>query len=183
MPHFRLMDTGNRPKVRRVAIIGPECTGKTDLARFLANQYDTAWVPEFARAYLETLGRPYNQQDLLTIAAGQVNSENALAQQANKFLFCDTNLIVIKIWSEFKYGWCDPAIIALMKQQAYDLVLLTDVDLPWEEDPLREHPHKREELFELYKAELKATQTPYTLIRGSYALRREAAIRAVDALR
>lgn len=182
MPHFRPMDTGNRQKVRRVAIVGPECTGKTDLAHFLANHYKTLWVPEFARTYLETLDRPYTKDDLVTIAAGQVNSENSLAQQANEFLFCDTNLVVIKIWSEFKYGSCDAAITTLMQQQKYDLHLLTDVDLPWEDDPLREHPHKRQELFDLYEAELKRSQTKFTIIRGDYVSRRVSAIQAVDAI-
>jgi nicotinamide riboside kinase len=64
---------------------------------------------------------------------------------------------VIKIWSEFKYGFCDPEILTLMKEQKYDLHLLADVDLPWEDDPLREHPDKRQELFDLYKAELEST--------------------------
>lgn len=180
MPHFRPMDTGNSQKVRRVAIVGPECTGKTDLARFLASHYQTAWVPEFARTYLETLARPYIKSDLTTIAAGQVQSESLLAEQANHFLFCDTNLVVIKIWSEFKYGSCDPAILTFMQQQKYDLHLLTDVDLPWEDDPLREHPHKRQELFNLYEAELKNAKTKFTIIRGDYASRRVAAIRAVE---
>lgn len=180
MPHFRPMDTGNSQKVRRVAIVGPECTGKTDLARFLANHYQTTWVPEFARTYLETLARPYIKEDLTTIAVGQIESENSQAERANRFLFCDTNLVVIKIWSEFKYTSCDPAIIKLMQAQTYDLHLLTDVDLPWEDDPLREHPHKRQELFSLYEAELKNSGTTFTIIRGDYASRRKAAIRAVE---
>lgn len=180
MPHFRPMDTGNSPKVRRVAIVGPECTGKTDLARFLASHYQTTWVPEFARSYLEKLHRPYNKGDLTTIAHGQLKIENSMAEQANRFVFCDTNLVVIKIWSEFKYGSCDPEILTLMKQQKYDLHLLTDVDLPWEDDPLREHPHKRQELFDLYKAELENTQTNFTIIRGDYASRRAAAIEAIE---
>lgn len=180
MPHFRPMDTGNSQKVRRVAIVGPECTGKTDLARFLANHYQTRWVPEFARTYLETLNRSYIKEDLTRIATGQIESENSLAKQANRFLFCDTNLVVIKIWSEFKYGSCDPAIITMMNQQKYDLHLLADVDLPWEDDPLREHPHKRQELFDLYEAELKRTKTKFTIIRGDYTSRRAAAVKAVE---
>lgn len=182
MLHFRPMDTRNSPKVRRVAIVGPECTGKTDLARFLANHYQTLWVPEFARAYLEQLKRPYIKDDLVTIAEGQIQSENKIATQANRLLFCDTNLVVIKIWSEFKYGSCDPAILTLMNRQTYDLHLLTDVDLPWEDDPLREHPHKRQELFELYKTELESTQTNFVLIKGDYTSRRAAAIKAVESL-
>lgn len=180
MPHFRPMDTRNSLKVRRIAIVGPECTGKTDLARFLATYYQTTWVPEFARGYLEKLNRPYTKEDLTIIAQGQLNTENTIAEQANGFVFCDTNLVVVKIWSEFKYGSCDPEILTLMKQQMYDLHLLTDVDLPWEDDPLREHPHKRQELFELYKAELENTGARFEIIRGDYASRRAAAITAVE---
>jgi NadR type nicotinamide-nucleotide adenylyltransferase len=176
------MDTGNSPKVRRVAIVGPECTGKTDLARFLATHYQTSWVPEFARPYLEELPRPYNKKDLTIIAHGQLNAENSIAKQANGFVFCDTNLVVIRIWSEFTYGSCDPEILMLMKQQKYDLHLLTDVDLPWEDDPLREHPHKRQELFDLYKAELENTQTRFAIIRGDYTSRRLVGVEAVQQL-
>lgn len=182
MLHFRPMDTRNSPKVRRIAVVGPECTGKTDLARFLANQYQTSWVPEFARTYLENRNRPYTQEDLTIIARGQLQSENSIAQQANRFVFCDTNLVVIKIWSEFKYGFCAPEILTWMKQQPYDLHLLTDVDLPWEDDPLREHPHKRQELFALYQAELETSQTKFNIIRGDYASRRASALHAVEQL-
>jgi NadR type nicotinamide-nucleotide adenylyltransferase len=174
------MDTGKGLKVRRIAIVGPECTGKTDLARFLAEQYNTAWVPEFARTYLETLDREYTQADLPRIAKGQGMLEDSIAEQANRFLFCDTNLVVIKIWSEFKYGSCDPAILKELRERTYHLHLLTDVDLPWEDDPLREHPHQRHELFALYEAELKNSGVRYHKIGGDYATRRAAALAAID---
>lgn len=177
------MNTEISREVRRIAIVGPECTGKTELARFLANHYSSVWVPEFARDYLEQLGRTYHKADLTTIAQGQVDIENQLASHANRFLFCDTNLIVIKIWSEFKYGSCDPQIISLMHQQQYDLHLLTDVDLPWQDDPLREHPHKRQELFDLYKSELTRNRLRYRIIRGHAAARNTAAIDAVEQIR
>lgn len=177
------MDTEIRREVRRIAIVGPECTGKTDLAHFLADHYETVWVPEFAREYLEHLGRSYHQADLAAIAHGQVQSENTIAQQANRFVFCDTTLLVIKIWSEFKYNTCDPEILHLMQQQKYDLHLLTDIDLPWEDDPLREHPHKRQELFDLYHEELKRSNVNFQIIRGDYAARRAAAIAAVEQIR
>ena len=177
------MDTEISREVRRIAIVGPECTGKTELARFLASHYQTQWVPEFAREYLENLGRPYQKSDLTTIAHGQLETENAIAQQANRFVFCDTNLVVIKIWSEFKYGSCDPEIIRLLHQQKYDLHLLTDIDLPWQDDPLREHPHKRQELFDLYEKELKNSNVRYRIIRGHSASRNAEAVTAVEEIR
>lgn len=176
------MDTGNSPKVIRIAIVGPECTGKTDLARFLATHYKTQWVPEFARAYIEGLDREYNQADLIQIAKGQLALEDTLAASANQFLFCDTNLVVIKIWSEFKYGTCDPEILNLLRARKYDLHVLTDVDLPWEDDPLREHPDKRQELFDLYEAELINSKTRFIKINGDYTDRRSKAVQAVQQL-
>lgn len=176
------MNAENRPKVKRIAIVGPECTGKTDLARFLATQFHTQWVPEYAREYLENLGRAYTQNDLVHIAHGQLALEDSLATQASRFLFCDTNLVVVKIWSEFKYGSCDPVIVNALHERTYDLHLLTDVDLPWEDDPLREHPDKRAELFALYETELKSLGVRYRKISGNYAARRAAALAAVNAL-
>ena len=99
---------------------------------------------------------------------------------ANGILFCDTNLIVIKIWSEFKYGMCNEEILKQMYQKKYDLHLLTDIDLPWEPDPMREHPDRREELFQLYVSELKNQNIDYRIVSGADEKRIESAIQAVD---
>lgn len=174
------MDTGNSPEVKRIAIVGPECTGKTALASFLAQHFQTIWVPEFARSYIETLNRPYEKQDLVTIARGQIWLENELATRANKVIICDTNLIVIKIWSEFNYGDCDPEIVKALSTQHYDLQLLTYIDIPWEDDPQREHPHQREQLYEIYKSELLNSNAHFIEIKGIERERRTTAIQAIE---
>ena len=87
--------------------------------------------------------------------------------------------IVIKIWSEFKYRNCDPEIITLLKSRHYDLHLLTDIDIPWENDPLREHPDEREELFSLYKRELEDLNVPFVVIHVDPASRKSTAIRSI----
>ncbi len=174
------MYTENVGEVKRIAIVGPECTGKTDLARFLADHYHTNWVPEFARKYLDELNRPYEKNDLVTIARGQLRLEDELAIQANKILICDTNLVVIKIWSEFKYGDCPVEIIEKMIARRYDLHLLTSVDIPWVDDPLREHPDKRDLLYETYKAELVKNKIHFIEISGLHEERKNAAIEALD---
>ena len=91
-------------EIKKIAVIGPECTGKSDLSQFLAEHFQTAWVPEYARRYLDNLVRPYHQDDLLTISHGQMRLEDEWERDANKILICDTNLYVIKVWSEFKFG-------------------------------------------------------------------------------
>jgi NadR type nicotinamide-nucleotide adenylyltransferase len=176
------MDTAKPQLVKRIAIVGPECTGKTVLSKALAARYQTVWVPEFARMYIDRLNRPYNQSDLLTIAHGQLESEKQLATQANRLLVCDTNLIVIKVWSEFKYGTCDMQILNLLAAQYYDYYFLTDVDVPWEDDPQREHPDKREYFFNVYRNELMQLRVPFITISGNLQQRLQQATSVIDLL-
>ncbi|UII28540.1 ATP-binding protein [Fulvivirga maritima] len=127
--------------MKKVVITGPESTGKSTLSSLLAKQFGTVWVPEFARGYIDQLSREYQEDDLIAIAQGQLNSEKAKAVEAkNGLLICDTELIVIKIWAEHKYGSCPPEIIKGIKENRYELYLLTYIDIPWEEDPQREKP-------------------------------------------
>jgi NadR type nicotinamide-nucleotide adenylyltransferase len=165
-----------------VAIVGPECTGKSALSQFLAEKFNTSWVPEYARAYIDHLRRPYNESDLLTIAHGQIRIEDEWARDAKSVLFCDTNLYVIKVWSQFKFGNVHPEILKLIADRKYDLYLLTYVDIPWEEDPQREHPEKREELYKIYLNEMKQQAVPFMEIKGEREERRRIAADAVNAL-
>ena len=91
-------------RIKKVVVIGPECTGKSELSEFLADHFKTEWVPEYARGYLDNLVRPYQQHDLTTIAHGQLRLEDKSMLHSNEVMICDTNLYVIKVWSEFKYG-------------------------------------------------------------------------------
>lgn len=176
------MNAFNLPTAKKVAIIGPECTGKSSLSRFLASHYTTDWVPEYARGYMEHLRRPYEQHDLLTIAHGQMRLEDEYKHNANRVLICDTNLYVIKVWSEFRFGHCYPEILEDIKTRVYDLYLLTYVDVPWEEDPQREHPDRREELYQIYLNEMKNQHVPFVEIKGERPLREKLAIEAIDKL-
>lgn len=167
-------------RIPKVCILGPECTGKTELSSFLASHYQTPWVEEYARAYLNKLGRPYQANDLIKIAHGQLRMEDEWEHDAKRLLVCDTNLIVIKIWSEVKYGSVEPELLQLIQKRHYDLFLLTYIDIPWQDDPLREHPTRREELYERYLGEMKAQPTPFVEIKGDRENRRKLAIEAVE---
>ncbi|MGC4022850.1 MAG: ATP-binding protein [Cyclobacteriaceae bacterium] len=167
-------------EIKKVCVIGPECTGKTDLSQFLAEHYKTPWVQEYARAYLNKLGRAYDQIDLLKIAHGQLRMEDEWLYEANKILICDTNLIVIKVWSEHKYGNCDPDILKKIAERKYDLYLLTNIDIPWAEDPQREHPDKREHFWQIYKNEITNTGVPFIEISGEREVRRKKAIEVIN---
>lgn len=165
----------------KIAITGPESAGKSILTRDLARYFDTDWIPEYAREFLDSLSRPYTYNDILSIAKQQnLNIDKAIKSSSRRLIFCDTELTVIKIWCEYKYGQCHPWIIKKHKEQMFDLYLLTDIDLPWQPDPLREHPDKREELFGLYKKELVNQKWPFEIVHGTGHTRLQNAIRIIE---
>ncbi|TPE44746.1 AAA family ATPase [Pontibacter mangrovi] len=166
----------------KIAITGPESTGKSTLAEQLAAQYNTVWVPEYARTYVGNLGRPYTLADIEAIARGQLALEQELQQQARGILFSDTDMLVLKIWSEHAFGHCPAWILEELQTQDYNLCLLMGVDLPWEPDPQREHPHLRQYFYDWYKRELEALQVPFAEVGGQHQERLQLATRHVEAL-
>ena len=164
----------------KIAIIGPESTGKSFLAEKLARHFHTMWVPEFARVYIDHLDREYNYDDILFIAKSQMESEAAAINRKRDFLFCDTDLIVTKIWCEYKYGKCHKWILENLEKSNYDLYLLLNVNLPWQPDAQREHPDNRKELFELYLEELNSRELPYEIIGGVGDNRLQNAIKLIN---
>lgn len=155
-------------KMKKIIFTGPESTGKTTMASTIANFYNCDWVPEEARSYLAQLDRDYNENDLLQIAKKQYYQEQRLFVAGKPFLFCDTSLLVIKIWSEYKYKRCHPWIVDTLMKNKPSLYFLCNVDVPWEADILREHPNEVERLalFKLYQKELHALKMPYIILRG-----------------
>ncbi|RFS23416.1 ATPase [Chitinophaga silvatica] len=170
--------------MKKVVVIGPESTGKSTLSEKLANDFHTVWTPEYAREYIEQLNRPYEQSDLLAIALGQTELEQQQMAKANKVLICDTDLYVVKVWSEHKYGDCDARILDAISKQSCDLYLLTYIDLPWEEDPQREYPdpEMRNYFYQIYRDIVMQSGTPWVEIKGTYAERESTAKAAVNQL-
>ena len=163
----------------KISITGPESTGKSWLAEQLAKHYATAWVPEFARTYLEEIGRPYTFGDILFIAQQQHKSEVGAGKHSD-LIFCDTDFCVTRIWCQVKYGKCHPWIDSELDKNEYGLYLLCDTDLPWQYDPLREHPEMRQELFAMYHNLLKEKHFNFRIVRGMDENRLQNAIRFVD---
>ncbi|GGK59687.1 AAA family ATPase [Rufibacter glacialis] len=164
----------------KIAITGPESTGKSTLAAQLAQHYGAPWVPEYARTFLDGLGRPYEAPDLETIAQGQLALWQEEEAKNPPLLFLDTELLVLKIWSEHAYGFCPSFIQQELRRQACDLYLLLDIDLPWQPDPQREHPHLRQFFYDWYKRELEQMGAPFVEISGSAAVRLQKALEAVE---
>jgi NadR type nicotinamide-nucleotide adenylyltransferase len=176
--------------LKKIAIIGPESTGKSTLCEKLAAHYQTLWCPEYARQYLLEHGTDYTYADLLTIAKGQLKQEDAYAEkiQARKkepsLLFIDTDMYVMKVWCEFVFGDCHRFILDQIVERKYDLYLLCNIDLPWVKDELREYPDlvSREKLYFIYKDIMVNQSTPWVDINGGYEERLQKAIAAVDLL-
>ncbi|MBN2349811.1 MAG: ATP-binding protein [Bacteroidales bacterium] len=153
--------------MKKIVITGPECTGKSALTKELAETYNTIYIPEYARDFVEKLTRPYSYEDLIHIAETQVKQVQEYSERANRILFVDTFLIITKIWFQIKYNkypiWLDKSI----KEINIDLYLLCDTDIPWIADPVRENGGEmRKELFRLYKNQLDEFNCNYEIISG-----------------
>lgn len=168
-----------------IAIVGPESSGKTTLTEALAHHYRCAWAKEYARVVLEEDGPSYAEEDLLAFAQGQMLALGEAIQLAERtpppLVFCDTDIITIRIWSQEVYGRCHPLIDQLARQVAFDHWFLCKPDIPWEPDPLRENPHDRDRLFMIYAKMLNELGKPYTVIEGDHEQRMRTAKGVIDA--
>jgi len=187
----------------KVAVIGPESTGKSTLCELLALHYHTQWCPEFAREYLLAHGMNYTYDDLLYIAKRQLEMEDDYIEKVRKserpkvrktvssgltdfppsrLLFIDTDMYVMKVWCEFVFGNCHKWILEQIVKRKYDLYLLCNTDLPWVKDELREYPDlkTRDTLYYIYKDLMINQSTPWIDISGNSDERLQKAIKAVD---
>jgi NadR type nicotinamide-nucleotide adenylyltransferase len=173
------LDRKSEDMLKRISVTGPESTGKSWLAEHLSAHFEEPWVPEYARVFLENLNAPYTFDDVLHIAKGQFEAENDLAKTAKEFLFCDTDFLVTHIWCLVKFGKSHTWIEEMLETHRYTHYLLCSPDLPWQADPLREHPNLRKELFEMYKTELQNRNFSFSIVSGEGDERLQHAIDAI----
>ncbi len=168
----------------KIAIVGPESTGKSTLVQDLMFHYRGGMVSEVAREYLDGLERPYEEHDLLEMARshwrlhggsdewikeheaaiGMVEARRI--KKIYKPVFYDNDLVNYKVWSQEKYGRVHPEIERMARANLYGYRFLCRPDIPWQPDPQRENPHDRDRLFDIWERELKAYGFPYTTIEG-----------------
>jgi HTH-type transcriptional repressor of NAD biosynthesis genes len=166
---------------RRVAVVGPESTGKSTLARTLAQRFSTRWVPEHARALLELApDRAPTLEDMERIARGQRAAESSLARQCARVLICDTDVLTTSVWSERLFSQVPERVRAWAEADRYAHTLLCDVDVPWVADPVRYLPDDREGFFRRIRDALDRAGREYTVVRGSWDERLAVASRAVE---
>ena len=176
----------------KIAITGPESTGKSTLSEKLAHHYNTNFVPEYSRSYLENFVGKYTENDVVEIAKGQHNlileeekKLSAKTQQVTSLLIADTEIVVCKIWVGYVFKHSNTIIDEILKQQDFDLYLLCDIDLPWTYDPLRENPNidERKELFEIYRNTLEQMKVPFEIVSGNAEVRVNNAIKVIEKYR
>ena len=179
--------TQRSANIIKVVLFGPESTGKTTLSKHLARHYNTVWVAEYAREYLQdkwnNTRKTCENSDLIPIAEGQMRLENELAKKADKVLICDTDLLETKVYSQEYYGgFVDPKLDKAARENEYDLYLLTYIDTPWEADDLRDRPGQRLEMFTAFENALRSHEKNYILLKGDIETRLNKAIKAIDKL-
>jgi len=151
----------------KIAVVGPESTGKSTVATALARHYGTICVPEFAREYCRHLNRKYTLDDEMNIFYGQLALERSLEPLArNGLLICDTMFLTVKIWCDYLFGHTPDEVVDALRTMRYDYYLLMDIDLPWEDDPLRDFPHMRNHFMEVWHRELQAVGASYRVVSG-----------------
>ena len=182
----------------KIILTGPESSGKTTLARQLAKYFNVPLVEEYVRTYFAKKGTPqYKQEDLLKIAEGQINLDlqtyevfKNLIGLKQQVIICDTDLLTLKIWSNEVFGNCSIELSQLIDNQLVShpssiiphYFLCTPKGVEWEDDPLRENPHDRERLFNIYENELKSYEKNYSILRGSENERFDKAVTKINRL-
>lgn len=164
---------------RRISIFGGESTGKSTLSQNLAAHFQTLWVPEFARTWLEPRQGRVELADMPIIARAQAASENALARLCNRWLFCDTDPLASELWSQELFHQI-PSLEG--RAGPYALTLVCDVDVPWVEDCVRYRPENRQDFHDRCLELLQRERRPYVVLKGHWEERWRQALKALARL-
>lgn len=149
----------------KIAIVGPESTGKSTMGKFLANEFQSICVPEYARYYCKDLNNTYTLQDELNMFHGQLALEDAILDNtAHDIIFCDTTILTVKVWSDHLFNTTPSVVLNEIQNRKYDFYLLMDINLPWENDPLRDFPNQRPHFMNIWEQELKNINAQYSII-------------------
>ncbi|HPW90722.1 MAG TPA: ATP-binding protein [Paludibacteraceae bacterium] len=164
----------------KIAVIGPESTGKTELSLWLASELKGNYYPELARDYIENLGREYEKPDLDIITQRQVEQYDTMLKSQNRIHIFDTELIITKIWYEWVYKLLPIDFKQYINYMQFDLYLLCFPDIPWYPDSVRENGGEaRNQLFDIYNSELEYFGYHYGIVSGLDDERRQKALNII----
>ncbi|WP_293307495.1 AAA family ATPase [Pedobacter sp. UBA5917] len=157
--------------VKKICFYGPESTGKSTMAEKMAKHYNTTFVPEVARELITS--NDITTKDIINIGIAQTARVKEKTSIANKIVFCDTDLITTKIYSQYYLNEVPEILNNLENEIKYDLYFLMNIDVEWVADHLRDFGDRRLEMFNLFKSELEKRGINYILISGNYEEREE----------
>jgi HTH-type transcriptional regulator, transcriptional repressor of NAD biosynthesis genes len=160
--------------IKLICFYGPESTGKSVMAKNMAAQYQTEFVPEVAKEIISS--NDFTFDDIIKIAKAQNARVIEKSKTANKLLFCDTDLITTQIYCRHYLKTVPPILLELEKEIVYDQYFLFDIDVPWVADQMRDLGERRKEMFEVFKSGLEKRAIPYQLVTGNWS-EREAIIK------
>lgn len=166
-------------EIKAICFYGPESTGKSVMAKQMAEKYKTEFVPEVARELITS--NDFNREDIIMIGRAQTERIFQKARKANKILFCDTDLITTQIYSRLYLKVVPPVLYELEKMVEYDLYFLFDIDVPWVNDGLRDQgsAEQRKAMYQIFKNELDRRNIPYINVSGDWDERERIVTEAV----
>jgi NadR type nicotinamide-nucleotide adenylyltransferase len=174
----------------RVCVVGAESSGTTTLSQDLAAHYHTVWVPEYGRLYTErlrekginTFSYQWRTEEFVHIALQQQEDEDRLAPEANRVLVCDTDALATCIWHQRYLGTWSKEVEEIANRRRYALYLLTDCDIPFESDGIRDGQHIRPWMTKRFSEELTSRGYPWILLKGNREERLRRSVQEVDKL-
>jgi len=174
------METLARHALKRIVMIGPECTGKTELAQFLAQHLGVAVSLEYAREYAEARANELTADDVEPIARGQVVLLDRALTEARQLVIHDTDLLSTVVYARHYYGGCPQWIEEEARARCADHYLLHDTDIAWVADAARDAgDDAREDLFDAFRAALDEFGCEWTIVSGDREARQRAALDVV----
>jgi NadR type nicotinamide-nucleotide adenylyltransferase len=166
----------------RVVLTGSESTGKSVLARQLADHYGAELAPEFVREFALRNNGEIGFGDTEQIARGQIALEDEHAGRTARLLIQDTDLLSTAVYSDHYFGQCVDWIRKIARDRRPDLYLLLEIDVPWVPDEVRDRETRRDEMQQLFRKAVAASGSPYVVVNGSWDQRAELARKAIDAM-
>ncbi|MBI4846027.1 MAG: AAA family ATPase [Candidatus Omnitrophica bacterium] len=170
---------------KKICVLGAESSGTTTITRALAKHYRTVWVPEFGRIYsqgkmLSSQTVDWHTEEFIFIANKQNEMEDHLALLCDKIIFCDTDSFATSLWHERYMGFMSSEVDKINVGRNYELYLLTDIDIPFIQDGLRDGINIRKKMHKRFKEELERRNKPYVILSGSHNDRLKKAIELCD---
>jgi len=175
---------GSLSGLKRVCVLGAESTGTTTVTKLLAEHFRTVWVPEYGRLYTEIRApkTKWRSEEFIHIALQQQEEEDKLAPLAHRVLFCDTDALATCVWHERYLGTWPEQVEQIANRRRYDLYLLTDCDIPFVPDKVRDGEHIRGWMTNRFRQELEKRDYNWVMLTGNIENRMKRGIMAVEDL-